>query len=68
MTVTEWIRAHMEEVRAWAPVAGADDKCLVASCNRSEHTGDLCRAHYRRAQRASRALARASGGTKTSDD
>jgi hypothetical protein len=60
-SVADWLRRHVVEVREWPPVGSHDDPgCLVASCGRSTFAVGLCRAHYKRAQRACRAELRRS--------
>lgn len=55
-SVADWLRRHVVEVREWPPVGSHDDPgCLVAACGRSTFAVGLCRAHYKRAQRAHRA-------------
>lgn len=55
-TLPEWVAEHRAEIRTWAPIAtDCDPGCLVAACDRDHFAVGLCKAHYRRAQRAHRA-------------
>ena len=51
MNERHWIDANREAIERFSSIDGPKPVCMVAGCDRSPLVHDLCKQHYRSAQR-----------------
>lgn len=52
MNKNAWVNEYLEEIRQMTTLENPPTPCLVEGCQRTPLVSQLCKQHYRRAQRA----------------